>query len=171
MRANRTFAVALAQLQAACAPSAEPVLTDADLTAILNDNALASVWTPNTVFQFGDRIVPTIPNGRVYTISQNADGTYGGTSGSVEPSPWTIFGNWPGPGEAYQNDGTLRWRDDDREVGLWDVRAAIYDAWMMKAGRASEKISTGSDRAIFAQQQIYDHCTDMARTYAPYGIS
>jgi hypothetical protein len=116
-------------------------------------------------------MVPTIPHGRVYAIAQNADGTYGGTSGTVEPRPWPIFGHWPGRGEAFQDDGTVRWRDDGTEIGLWDVRSATHDAWMMKAGRASEKISTGSDRAVFAQQQIYDHCIDMAQKFAPFGIS
>jgi hypothetical protein len=172
MRSVRTLADALALLKDACAPTAEPALSDAELTQVLNDNQLATVWAANTEYEFGDRIVPTVPNGRVYAVAQNQAGTFGGRSGATEPSPWPVFRRWPGRGAAFQDDGTLRWADDGTEMGcLWDLRNSTHDAWMKKAALASEKHQTGADRATFAAQQVYEHCLDMARRYAPFGIN
>ncbi len=47
----------------------------------------------------------------------------------------------------------------------WDLNAAAQQAWLMKAGKASDHHGTTVDGRKFEAQQVHANCLAMARQY------
>jgi len=47
----------------------------------------------------------------------------------------------------------------------WDLNAAAQQAWLLKAGKASDHHATTVDGRRFDAQQVHQHCLAMAETY------
>lgn len=141
---------AKAELELYAHPDTEPALSDPELNSILNSVQRASFWLQSTAFTFGAVILPATKNGHSYTCIQ------AGTTGATEPK-------WPTCNGATATDGTAIWKESGPDFdSVFDVRAAIEQAWTMKAAKASVLIDR--DRHLYSQ--IYDHCNAQAEKFA-----
>lgn len=165
------------QLSRLCAPEDEPRLSEDELTDILGRHRRYRVWTAATTYRIGQRIVPTVPDGRLYRCVRP------GTSGATEPS-------WPTArypylnAEMYQsqlrgirttdgaNDATAAvWEDaGPMPASQYDIKAAAHDAWEIKAARTAKlmDIASGPDRLNLSQQ--HKHCLAMAARYGSVSV-
>jgi hypothetical protein len=81
----------------------------------------------------------------------------GGTSGTTEPT-------WPIRNAAVVEDGGVMWREAGPDLeNVLDVRAAIQQAWVMKAAKASVLFDRGNQ----LYSQIAAHCKQMADSFEP----
>lgn len=55
------------------------------------------------------------------------------------------------------------WTPTYSTVGVW---AAVREAWLLKAGRASDRFDFTTDAQNFRRSQVIDHCETMAARYA-----
>lgn len=154
-------ATALAHLKRYVQWTVEPQLSADDLSAILDNVQTASVWTVNTAYTFGQVVEPVTRNGRRYRC------IVPGTSAVLlvnEPS-------WPPSQSGTVTDGAsdpkLQWQEcgPDKE-SVFDLRAAIHEAWMEKAAKATELFAANEEE----MQQVYDHCIAMAGKYLPVSV-
>lgn len=54
-------------------------------------------------------------------------------------------------------------------VNTYNLRAAAYQGWQIKMGRATDLISSDLDGDRLSANQVFEHCERMARKYAPSG--
>lgn len=179
---------AVAKVKRSCAPLVDPVLSDLDIAAILTDLAGAATWTAGAAHVYGQIVVPTAPLGRRFIC------VLPGVSGTTEPQwliapAWTgsvnpLAGTWWGLGVVpfVENvtgtpwffglaDNTCAWRDYGGFAGeLYDVRAATYQAWMLKAGRASADPKQKRVGPLMKEYMTYGQCLQQARRYQPIGF-
>ena len=151
-----TEADALAELADLVAVDKYPKLTTDDQIRILNKARRWTVWAAASVYEEGDRIVPTKRNGRQYRCIM------GGTSGETEPS----FGSF----RASNSDGEdgLQWQDAgpaSREP--YDLIAAAQLAWTKKAALVAADHDFKDKDAMYTKSQVYDHCVQMANSFVP----
>ena len=155
-------ATATTMLKAYLQHDVAPVLSDAEVTALLERWAIATIWVTETTYVYGQYIVPSDGEpAYLYRVGENSDGTWGGTTGTSEPD-WTA-------GSA--TDGTVTWEYVSvAPPCIWDLRSAAREGWLMKAAKSAAcvDINDGSMRA--AQSAIYDHCMRMADRYLPIGV-
>ena len=142
-----------------------PIETTPDITDLLDeiiDNAQrAQRWAASTAFEAGDVMQPTVRNGHRYRC------IVGGTSDAAEP----VWGTTPRNGSRLTEAGGVEWEECGPDAkSVYDLRAAIYGAWMAKASLAHDYVNhqVGQDRADEAQ--IYQHCVEMASKYVPVRI-
>ena len=151
-------ATALAWLQRTAQASVYPTLDTATCEAILAARQEYTVWAADTAYTYGDRVVPTTPDGHAYRCVGS------GTSGATAP-------DWPGDGTF--SDGTAVWETLPAQPdSLWDLRGAAYDAWNAKAGIAVSggvRVTAGS--LSVDTQSVAQACREMAARYAPVGVS
>jgi hypothetical protein len=77
-------------------------------------------------------------------------------------SPW-IYG---------LKDNTLAWCDWGPFMGeLYDVRAACYEAWMLKASRVSSQEKRRRLGPLDVTFSTYESCMAQARRFAPFGFA
>lgn len=139
----------------------QPALGATEVDAILVGVQRATFWLTATAYNINDVILPATMSGRRYRCVRT------GTSGATEPSWPKSSGSVIGDG-----DGDLLWMEDGPEyANVFDIRAAIHQAWMTKAAKASPLFDTRSSSQGYSQSQIYQHCMDMAERYAPIGIA
>lgn len=158
---------AMQQLKRNCAYTSVPVLDETDdLEPILAETARASIWTDDTAYIFGAVVLPTVRNGHRYRCIQ------GGTSAEdAEDEPqWPLFtGRTITDGES---DPQLIWQEDGPDYeNVYDVRRATHKAWLLKAARASELYLTRQSGSTFEHQQIYQHCMEQAKAWAPINMA
>lgn len=155
---------ALQQMRLYCQPSIEPKLDDpGDLEALLDARKRADIWAASTAYSYGQVILPTVRNGHRYRCVQ------AGTSGATEPT-------WLKSQGAEQSDGAsspaLTWEEAGPDFdNVYDVRAAIHAAWMLKAMKASLSVDISQQVGGIRASQIYDHCIQMAQKFAPVSIA
>lgn len=157
------YTQALEQVKLFAEVDTEPKLSVDELQTIISREQRASVWTANKAYSVGDTILPTVGNGHRYVCTQ------AGTSGATEPI-------WSRAMGAIAADGTsdpqLRWREDGPAFkNVYNVRSAIQQAWMLKAGKVSDLYRTGANQSSAAQSEVFDHCLDMAKRWEPLEIS
>ena len=168
----RSEEAAMARLKALCAPSAEPALDDIELADILEGARLARVWEPGLAVTAGEYIVPATPNGWMYMvdIGRDSDGLAGGITGETEPR-WPLDPRWPSWEPATVNDGTARFRITKREIlGLWDIKAAAYTGWILKAAKASGEYASSLEGNSFHPEQVAQTCLQMAAKFVPVRV-
>lgn len=137
------------------AASTTPALADLDIESILQETAWASVWAANTAYSEGAAVLPPTRNGALYVALQ------GGTSGTT--SPFTAYAPYH---ISRVSDGTVVWEARiPAPAELYNVRRACYEAWLLKAAKASEYSAVSEDGQSFNDQQIYEHCLQMADRY------
>lgn len=139
-----------------------PTLDSDEVESILDHVKRGDIWAVNTAYNYGDVILPTIRNGHSYSCIQ------AGTSeaDSADEPDWPTL-------QAEQitegaSDPLLTWQESGPDfANLYNVRAAIHAAWMMKAGKAAALYSSG----IGETQQVHDHCLKMAERYSPVDMA
>lgn len=160
------LAAAQAQLTLWLQPSVVPVLTNDEQTALLTAAKRASTWLNNTAYVVGDVVLPTVRNGHRYRCIQ------AGTSAALlanEPEWPTRIGRWITDGVS---DPILTWVEDGPEyASIYDVRAAVHAGWMLKAAKVSHLYETRQTASTFSEQQVYEHCLQMAAKYAPAQVA
>ena len=135
-----------------------PALSVDDLDKLLAANLICTTWVAETEYEVGDIVRPTndLRNGLRYIC------TVAGESDDTEPT-WT---------QGAMNDGDdivwVPYGPDPRQI--YDVRKAIHQGWLMKAGQASSYAVTNVLEGGTSYHQIYDHCIQMAAKYAPIEI-
>lgn len=175
---------ALVKVYRNVAPDVDPILTNDDLLEILADHASVATWKPSTAYSYGQIVIPTIPMGRTYRV------TLAGTSDTTEPS-WLLAPQWTPPpsffaGWAWQTafspylsspwlyglkDGTAAFCDWQQFSGeIYDVRRATYEAWLLKASRATGKVVSKRVGPLAITYATTEHCLQQARRYAPFGF-
>jgi hypothetical protein len=154
-----TLADAREQVKAQAAASQIPTITDAEVEDILERTAYASVWRANTAYEYGARIVPTARDGFVYEV------TTAGTSGATEPT-------FPAYRYGTLTDNTVTFKAVLPDPpGLWNITRAVYEAWLLKAGKASEQHNFSEDGQSFSASDVIAHCLKMADRYKPVQIA
>jgi len=124
--------------------------------AILERHMRCGVWTPSTLYIYGDEVQIYPRNGRRYMCIQT------GTSSSTAPE-WSIYPS------SQMADGTANWEDAGPDYeNVFDVRSAIHECWTIKAARASHLVTTSipfvsSVEASLLQEQ----CRARAREFTP----
>src|SRR5688572_4245630 len=96
------------------------VLEDDELEDLIEDCKVASVWLASTVYELGDKVVPTAlkKTGCVYKAVR-FDGV-GVSSGTTEPS-------WTDGRDATFSDGNITWEECGVEPkSLWDLNKGAY---------------------------------------------
>jgi hypothetical protein len=147
--------IALAKLRRLAQPDSQPTLSDPELDEILDDVQRASFWLSDTEFVIGDVVLPVTKNGHRYLCIQ------GGETAATEPG-------WPTIAGATVTDGEVIWQEAGADYeNVFDVRAAAYEAWQMKAGKVANLFDVTSSSNAFKQSQIYDRCIEMAERFAP----
>ncbi len=133
--------------------SLPPVLTDADLGALLAKVERATLWTAATAVAVNDVIIPATANGLRYIC------TKAGTTGDTEPV-------WPTRIRGTIGDGDAVWEEAGNQYDLWDMAEAIYQGWILKKAKAVVYI--GSEEGL---SDIYEHCADMAEQTKPATVA
>jgi len=149
---------AIERVQMLAQTSTEPVLTDDDVEAIVNEHRRASFWTTAKAYVYGDVIMPAVRNGHRYRCTQ------AGTSGTPEPV-------WPVTTGATITEGTsdpiLTWEEAGPDyANVFDVRAAMHKVCMVKASKAALSIDTSGGVGDLRASQIYQHWIQLASMYA-----
>ena len=128
-----------------------------DIEEIVRVNMRAKVWQAETAYKIGDKVQPTTPNGHFYRCIAV------GESEAIAPT-WNVREN------SYTSDGdTLLWQEceTDFDGNLYDTRSAIHELWLYKAGLAANGFDISIDQQKWSRSQIYEHCMEMARSFAP----
>lgn len=128
-----------------CAPSIEGLEL-----SILSRHMRASIWEPNTVYVLGS-VIQTYPrNGYRYEC------TYSGVSASTAPPTFAL------------SDGTVIWREIGSDYeNVFDVRAAVHEAWTIKASRSSHLVTTASGSASIQASLLHAQCRARAIEFTP----
>jgi hypothetical protein len=163
------FAEAFAEVKRAVQPDVDPKLSygsgetpdaDSELDAIILASARAKVWETGLEVKYGERVVPTVGNGRWYRV------TKAGALGDTEPT------SWPEYDYGSVESGTVMLQEDGRFVGsLYDVRAAKYAAWDVRVARASNDNQYLNDARGQASSFTYLNCVRERDKYKPVGIA
>jgi hypothetical protein len=149
---------ALAKLTRMTQATSNPSI-EADLEDILEECQLASLWVTATAYAVGDVVQPNTPNGHRYTCIA------AGTSGATEPAFDT------GRDSETSDGDDLVWQESGTDYAcLWDLRAAAYEGWLLKAAKVSNDIDFSSQGTKFSQSQAYDMCLRQAQKFTPVFI-
>jgi hypothetical protein len=146
---------AMLELRRLAQPDSTPQLDVDELGAILDDCQRASFWTLSTAFVHGAVVLPATKNGHRYKCFE------GGTTAATEP-------NWPTRDGATVTDGTVKWEEAGPDYdNVFDVRAAVQQAWTVKLAKASVLFDTPGQRV----SQIAERCKEMADSFDPIKIA
>jgi hypothetical protein len=97
-------------------------------------------WQPLAVYAVGDVILPTNPNGHVYSV------TVAGTS--------TV------------TSATVTFAEAGRGwVGAWDLNYAAAEGWRWKAAKAAARYDLSANGNSLSRSQLVAHCEQMADMY------
>ena len=158
---NESQAIARVKLQAAA--GVYPLLTDDEVSACLAIHQRGLVWQAETIYNVGDKILPTVPTGFIYVCQRN------GESLTTEPS-WPAYSS----GSVYvgyrftEGDSGLLWAvAGHAPPQMWDVRGAVREAWMLKAAKCSADLNISDRNAKIERQKVYDNCISMANKFVP----
>jgi len=159
-----TRAEAIAQVSLFVDAQSYPQMSTTDIGSILDSYSRFTTWAVSTVYSVGDRVVPSIPNGRVYECR------VAGTSGTTQPD-YPVY-----PAYQFQcfsiEDGAsnprLTWVDmGPANVERYDVRTATRQGWLIKASRCASDIDAKEGTSDVKLSQLKAHCLSMAERYRP----
>lgn len=148
----------------ACATST-PLLSGSDIESCVDACQRAVEWSAGIALVPGQHVVPPAShwNGRVYRVSE------GGTTGTTEP-------DWPTERASYMRR-SLQVESTNAlapilliDAGpafseLYDIRGAIGEAWLIKAGKAAGQHAFSISGSRTEADQIFAHCVRMAKAY------
>jgi hypothetical protein len=174
-----------------CEPTLNPILDTSvggEIDKALGRTQLAATWVASTAYHVGQRIVPSIPEGRLYVC------VLSGTSDTTEP-PWLVapqytgavnpLGAWWGIGAIpfIENvtttpwfwglaDGTAAWRFDSAFAGeIYDVRSAAAECWRMRARKVANQPKRKRLGPLLQDYLTYEQCMDQARSLQPVRVA
>lgn len=130
-----------------------PILSDDDITAILEKWERATVWATGTAYLAGDVVIPLAQNGHRFVC------VTAGTSGATEPV-------WSTANFSNVGDGDVLWQEDGAHYDLWDMPQAIYEGWKIKKSKAV--IYIGSEDGL---SSVFDNCADMVDRSKPTRVA
>lgn len=113
--------------------------------------------------------------GSGYTSAPTVGFTGGGGSGATATA--SLLGTepyWPknqggqiGDGSSGVDGLVLTWKEDGPEYSnIYDVRHAAYEAWMLRASKASQFIKAGD----LSMNEMYDHSLKQAQYYGSISL-
>ncbi len=139
--------------------AAFPTIEAETVAEIVRRHKRASVWQPETSYTVGMRVQPTVANGHFYECAT------AGTSATTEPD-WTLKAN----SISYESGSALIWREIaiDVDGNLYNTRNAIHECWCLKASLSAKDFDISIDQQKWTRSQIYEHCMEMAKAYAPF---
>lgn len=151
-----TRAEALLEVARNCGSSEYPYLDSTDLSALVDKWRGYTVWTASTAYVVGDKIIPTVSNGRLYIC------IIAGTADTVEPE-WPDYVTQPyyGIGDG-QN---LVWQDIGPAPVQYDVMAASREGWLLKASRATGLVNVTDGAVSAGMGQLQDKCIRQAQRF------
>ena len=152
-------AEARARISAGCSADTDPALAAGDLDRLVAPPfKVASEWAAETVYAYGEVVIPVTRNGRRYKV------VTAGTGAATEPS-------WPDYDGGRVTDGTATLEEIGPEVDLWDIGAAIHEGWKLKMGYAARRASIAIGQNRKEAQHIFDHCKEMMMLYLPTRVA
>jgi hypothetical protein len=138
-----------------------------DIGIVLDEHQRFDTWTASTSYAVGDRVVPTVPNGRVYECRVP------GISGTTEPEfPDTYGWKWEGYliTEGASNP-QLAWVDmGPAHIERYDVRTATRAIWLLKAGLVATEIDAKEGPSDVKLSQLQAQFLTMADKFRPVSI-
>jgi hypothetical protein len=158
-------AKALVMLQ--CDYASDPVLTEAEVLAIVQRTARYGVWAASTAYVRGQKYAPG--NGWIFQIS-----TAGTTGATIPPlTSWPAPLSYPPRGfPVTLTDGTAVWSAYTLDPGeRYDTDSATADCWRLKASRAAGRYTFSADGQSFNRSDLHKHCLTMARQWAGVQIA
>lgn len=129
----------------------EPALDASEIAAALAGARRFSTWEAGKAYEYGERVVPTVKNGKRYKAVQ------GGTSGASEPS-------WGTVDYSRVSDGGVVWEEDGMAGQEWDVGGAVYACLATRLAKATEY--SGGDEG-----RIRKGIESLMRLYRPVGVA
>lgn len=144
-----------------------PAVSTTDIGIVLDEHQRFDTWTASTSYAVGDRVVPTVPNGRVYECRVP------GISGTTEPEfPDTYGWKWEGYliTEGASNP-QLAWVDmGPAHIERYDVRTATRAVWLLKAGLVATEIDAKEGPSDVKLSQLQAQFLIMADKFRPVSI-
>jgi len=153
-----TLEEAIAEVTLSAQTDQFPALTPEQVSALVVKNMRATVWTAGKQYKAGDVVQPTVPNGHFYRR------IVAGLSPAGEPV-WSTRAN-----RTVYEGIALVWVEcgEDTDGNLYNIRNAIFDAWMLKASMSAKDFDVSIDNQKWNRSQIYEHCLEMARAWSPF---
>ena len=105
------------------------------------DFGIGSTWAPNTAYQQGQVVYPTVPDGFAYVNLAAVSQTNTATShASVEPT-------WPS-GASTVVDGTCIWKRHGAATPQWEVSVSMADGAHLANADATIAVAAGNKRTL-----------------------
>lgn len=154
-----TLEEAIAYVTLHAQTAAFPAIDADTVEEIVNRHKRATVWTAETAYNVGDRVQPVTRNGHFYECIQ------AGTSAEEEPTWTTRQGSC-----LFETNSNLMWEEcaTDFDGNLFNTRAAIHECWALKASMAANQFDVSVDQQKWNRSHVYEHCLEMARSFAPF---
>lgn len=162
-----TRAEAIGRVALKAQASMYPAVSTTEIGNILDEHKRFDTWTANTFYSVGDRVVPIVPNGRVYECR------VAGTSGTAEPEFPSLYGyKWEGfvlvEGTS---DPQLAWVDmGPANVDAYDVNTATRAVWLIKAAMVATEIDAKDGPSDVKLSQLQQQFLTMADRFRPVSI-
>ena len=159
-----TRSEAIAQVSLFLDAQSYPQMSTTEIGSILDSFSRFSTWAASTAYSVGDRVVPVVPNGRVYECR------VAGTSATTEPD-YPVYPDYQFKGFSIEDgvsDPRLTWVDQGPiNVERYDVRTATRQGWLIKASRCASEIDAKEGTSDVKLSQLKAHCLEMAEKYRP----
>jgi hypothetical protein len=153
---------AIAEVKRRAQVTVAPVIADEDITAILSEYQLASIWENAHLYVVGEEILPTTRNGHRYRC------IVGGTSGATEPTFPTDLG-----GRVAEGTGNpkLTWQEVGGDYdNVFDIRGLTYAILDLKVKRCAIAVDQKTPVGSLSASQMYEHWKKERDGYAPLGV-
>ena len=159
MALSRTDAIK--KLSLFCNSNEYPVLDTNELGQLIDEHQRTITWTANTLYIINTEIEPAVRNGRKYTC------VVAGTSGASAPN----FPDFGYTGQQFSDGNDIIWQDTGAAFNeIYDVRAAIRQAFILKASKISHLIDTEDGQNKLKMSALKDSFLKMAEKYRPMDI-
>lgn len=159
-----TRSEAIAKVSRWCDAQSYPEINSTEIGEIVDQFARFSYWTASTAYSVGDRIVPSVANGRVYECK------CAGTSGVTEPD-WPDYPGGQFMGQGFtdgSSDPKLLWVDMGPSfVERYDARSAAQEVWLVKASRVVGEIDSKEGSTEVKLAQLMERCIEMSKKFRP----
>jgi hypothetical protein len=159
-----TRAEAIAQVSLFVDAQSYPQMSTTEIGSILDSFSRFTTWAVSTTYAVGDRVVPSIPNGRVYECR------VAGTSGTTQPD-YPVYPAYQFQGFSIEDGASnprLTWVDmGPANIERYDVRTATRQGWLIKASRCVSDIDAKEGTSDVKLSQLKAHCLSMAERYRP----
>lgn len=159
MALSRTDAIK--KLSLFCNSNEYPALDSNELGQLIDEHKRTETWTANTAYTVNTEIEPAVRNGRKYTC------IIAGTSGSSTPN----FPDYGYTGQQFSDGNNIVWQDTGASFNeIYDVRAAIRQAFILKASKISHLIDVADGENNLKMSALKDSFLKMAEKYRPMDI-